>query len=111
MKLQSIIFLVLIAMAISCKEDDVIQDPIYEFISFKEDGPVNLNEFDNSTQGYPVVLQLWAFQPYTENLTVQYTVTGSNAQEGVDFTVTPAGNITLNSGKLTSDTIWLKTID
>ena len=80
-------------------------------MSFKEEGPVSLNEFDNSTQGYPVVIQLWAFNPYSENLTVQYAVTGSNAQAGVDFTVIPENSVLLKSGKLTSDTIWVKTID
>ncbi|HMJ70273.1 MAG TPA: hypothetical protein VK508_15320 [Cyclobacteriaceae bacterium] len=111
MKIESKIFLILLAVAISCKEDDAIQDPIYEFISFKEEGPVNVNELANSSEGYPVVIQLWAFEPYNENITLQYTVTGSNATAGVDFTVTPAGSITLSAGKLTSDTIWIKTID
>ena len=111
MKIVSKIFLLLLAVAFSCKEDDAIQDPVYEFVSFKEEEPVNINEFDNSTEGYPVVIQLWAFEPYSDNLTVQYTVTGNNAQAGVDFTLTPANTITLNAGKLTSDTIWVKTID
>lgn len=112
MKIQSAIFLALFAIVVACKDDDEnIQDPVYEFVSFKDEGPVNLNELNNSTEAYPVVIQLWAFQPYSENLTVQYTVAGSNAEEGVDFTVTPASSITITSGKLTSDTIWVKTID
>jgi hypothetical protein len=111
MKIELKIFFLLFAVAISCKEDDAIQDPIYEFVSFKDEGPVSINELANSTDGYPVVIQLWAFEPYNENITVQYTVTGSNAAAGVDFTVTPANSITLNAGKLTSDTIWVKTID
>jgi hypothetical protein len=103
--------MILFAVAISCKEDEKIQDPVFEFVSFKEAGPVNLNEANNSADAYPVVVQLWAFQPYTENLTVQYTVTGNNAEEGVDFTVDPASSITLKGGSLTSDTIWVTTIN
>ncbi len=111
MKIQAILVLIIFALLISCKDDDTIQDPIYEFVSFKDEGPVNMNELTNSTEGYPVVLQLWAFQPYSEDLTIQYSVTGSNAESGVDFTVTPANSIALKAGKLTSDTIWVKTID
>ena len=111
MKIESKIFLILLAMVISCKEDDAIKDPIYEFVSFKEEGPVNVNEFANSTEGYPVVIQLWAFEPYKDDITLQYTVSGTNADAGVDFTVTPANTITLKAGKLTSDTIWVNTID
>lgn len=103
--------MVLLVMSIACSEDDKIEDPIFEFISFKEAESVNVNELTNSTEGYPVVLQLWAFQPYAENITLQYAVTGTNAQMGVDFTVTPANSVTLSAGKLTSDTIWVKTID
>jgi hypothetical protein len=111
MKIESILFLILLATAISCKEDDKIVDPVYEFISFKDESPVNINELANSTEAYPVVIQLWAFQPYSDDITLQYTVTGNNAQPGVDFTVTPATSITLPAGRLTSDTIWVKTID
>lgn len=111
MKIQSTIFLILFALVVACDEDATIQDPVYEFAAFKEAGPVNLNELNNSTEAYPVVIQLFAFQPYSEDLTFQYTATGNNTAEGTDFTVTPAGSITLKAGKLTSDTIWVKTID
>jgi hypothetical protein len=56
-------------------------------------------------------VQLWAFDPYTQDVTVNLGVAAINAQSGVDFTVTPSDVVKIKAGSLTSDTIWVKTIN
>jgi hypothetical protein len=111
MKTRTILFTALLCAAVSCEKEKVITDPVYEFVSFKGDETVSLNEFDNSIEGYPVVIQLWAFKPYSEDIDVTLEVTGSNTEEDVDFTVTPDQMVTIPAGSLTSDTLWIKTIN
>jgi hypothetical protein len=112
MKTKLILLISLLTIGfVSCDDEKKTVDPIYEFVSFNENPSVNLNELDNSTEGYPVVVQLWAFKPYKEDITVTLEVTASDATEGVDFTVSPGTTITIPKGKLVSDPIIVKTID
>jgi len=104
------IIMILAAGIFSCDDEETIQDPIYEFISFGGDEQVNLGEA-TSESGYPLVVQLWAFDPYQQDITVTLGVTATNAVQGVDFTVTPSDNVKVPAGRLTSDTIWVKTIN
>jgi hypothetical protein len=104
------IIMILAAGIFSCDDEDTIQDPIYEFISFGGEEEVTLGEA-TSEDGYPLVVQLWAFDPYQQDITVTLGVTATNAQQGVDFTVTPADNVKIPAGRLTSDTVWVKTIN
>lgn len=105
------IITILAAGIFSCESDEKIEDPIYEFVSFAGDESVNLGEASNSEEGYPLIVQLWSFDPAAQDITLSLEVTGSNAQKDVDFTVTPSDNVKIKAGKLTSDTIWIKTIN
>lgn len=112
MKTKLITAIMIIAAGVfSCDDDNTVQDTIYEFVSFAGDEQVNLGEASNSEDGYPLVVQLWAFDPYKEDITVTLGVAATNAQAGVDFTVTPSDNVKIPAGRLTSDTIWVKTIN
>jgi hypothetical protein len=112
MKTKIIFFTALLgATVISCEKEKVVSDPVYEFVSFKGEETVSLNEFDNSIEGYPVVVQLWAFKPYNEDINVTLEITGNNTAKDVDFTVTPDQEVTIPAGSLTSDTLWIKTIN
>jgi len=112
MKTKIIAIIATLAAGIfSCDSDETIEDPIYEFVSFAGDEAVNLGEASNSDDGYPLVVQLWSFDPAAQDITLTLEVTGSNAQKDVDFTVTPSDNVKVKAGKLTSDTIWVKTIN
>jgi hypothetical protein len=95
----------------SCDDDETVQDPVYEFISFGGDEQVNLGEATNNTEGYPLVLQLWAFEPYTQDITVTLGIAAINSKKDVDFTVTPDDVVKIPAGRLTSDTIWVNTIN
>lgn len=112
MKTKLITIITIIATGIfSCDNDENIEDPIYEFVSFAGGDAVNLGEATNSEEGYPLVVQLWSFDPAAQDITLTLEVTGSNAQKDVDFTVTPSDNVNIKAGKFTSDTIWIKTIN
>jgi hypothetical protein len=113
MKIKLIaILMVLIAGGIfSCDDDETVEDPVYEFVSFSGDELVDLGEAAYSEQGYPLVIQLWAFDPSTTDVSVSFDVTPTNAVRDVDFTLTPADNVTIQAGSLTSDTIWIKSIN
>jgi hypothetical protein len=106
------VWMAILAIGIlSCDDEKNIEDPIFEFVSFKDESPVNINELEYSTKAYPVVIQLWVFKPYAQDITLNLNVTGHNATEGVDFTVEPSDAVTIKAGSMTSDTIWVKTID
>ena len=112
MKTKIILLITLFSAGIfSCKDDEKVVDPIYEFVSFAGDETVNLGEAIHTEEGYPLVVQLWVFDPYKQDLTVNFEVTGNNVQKDVDFTVTPSDAITIKAGNLVSDTIWIKTIN
>ncbi len=102
--------MILAAGIFSCDDEETIQDPIYEFVSFAGDEQVSLGEA-TSEDGYPLVVQLWAFDPYQQDITVTLGVTATNAVQGEDFTVTPSDNVKIPAGRLTSDTVWIKTIN
>ena len=104
------IIMILAAGTFSCDDEETVQDPIYEFVSFAGDEEVNLGEA-TSEDGYPLVVQLWAFDPYQQDITVTLGVTATNAVQGEDFTVTPSDNVKIPAGRLTSDTVWIKTIN
>jgi len=103
--------MILAGVIFSCDDESTVQDPIYEFISFGGDEQVNLGEATNTNDGYPLIVQLWAFDPYQQDVTVTLGVTATNAQSGVDFSITPSDQVKIKAGKLTSDTIWVKTIN
>jgi hypothetical protein len=103
--------MILAGAIFSCDDEETVQDPIYEFISFGGDEQINLGEATNTDDGYPLIVQLWAFDPYQQDVTVTLGVTGTNAQAGVDFSITPSDQVKIKAGKLTSDTIWVKTIN
>jgi hypothetical protein len=112
MKTKLITAIMILAAGIfSCDDDETIQDPIYEFISFGGDAEVNLGEATNNDAGYPLVVQLWAFEPYTQDITVNLGIGAINAKKDEDFTVTPSDVVKIPAGRLTSDTIWVKTIN
>src|SRR5215510_382095 len=103
--------MILAGVIFSCDEDATVQDPIYEFISFGGDEEVNIGEATNSDDGYPLVVQLWAFDPKAQDITVTLGIGAINSKIGEDFTVTPSDVVKIKAGKLTSDTIWVKTIN
>lgn len=96
---------------ISCDDEARPRDEIYEFVAFKGQPVVNLNEQVNSAEPFPLVVELKAFEPYKEDIQVQYAITATNAAAGTDFTVSPAGSVTIRAGRLVSDTIFVQTID
>lgn len=103
--------LILVAGILSCSEEEKVSDPIYEFVSFIGNSPVNLNEYNNSEEAYPLVVQLWAFKPYAEDIDLTLEVTETSAEEGVDFSLSPSGVLKIRAGSLTSDTVWIQTVD
>lgn len=112
MKIKLITAMMILAAGIfSCDDDETVQDTIYEFMSFAGDEQVNLGEASDSDKGYPLVVQLWAFEPYTQDITITLGIAAINSQKDVDFTVTPSDNVKIKAGSLTSDTIWVKTIN
>ena len=112
MKTKLITAIMILAAGIfSCDDDEKAQDTIYEFISFAGDEQINLGEATDSDKGYPLVVQLWAFEPYTQDVTITLGIAEYNSEKDVDFTVTPSDNVKIKAGKLTSDTVWVKTIN
>ena len=103
--------MILAGAIFSCDDDETIQDPIYEFISFGGDEEVNIGEATDSDEGYPLVVQLWAFDPKAQDITVTLGIAAINSKKDEDFTVTPSDVVVIKAGKLTSDTIWVKTIN
>ena len=109
--MKKIFALVLLCIAIACKEDEMIKDDIAEYVSFSGSNFITIGEADDNIVGYPLTAQLWAFEPYNEDITLTFQVTGSNATSGVDYLVSPSTQITIKAGKLLSDTIWVKTVN
>src|SRR5690349_3311709 len=95
-----LIVTILCAGILSCDNEDSVQDPIYEFVSFAGNSTVNLNEFNNSEEAYPLTAQLLAFNPYNEDIELTLEITGNNAQENTDFIVTPDDVLKIRAGKL-----------
>jgi hypothetical protein len=52
-----------------------------------------------------------AFDPFAQDIDLTLEITGSNAQENIDFVVTPHDVVKIRAGKLVSDTVWIKTVD
>lgn len=111
MKTRLYTILILVGIITACEDDPKPVDPIHEFIAFKGSPTISLNEFSNSETAYPLVVELKAFTPYSEDIRVSYEIEASNAEVNEDFTVTPAGSVMIRAGKLVSDTIYIKTID
>src|SRR5688572_12856211 len=97
------LFILLCVAIVSCEEESKPTDPIFEFVAFKGPSAVNVNELANSENAYPLVVELKAFKPYSEDLDVSLEITGNNAEENVDFTVTPGELVKIRAGKLVSD--------
>lgn len=95
----------------ACEEETKPVDPIYEFIAFKGPSIINVNEFSNSEEGLPLVVELRAFKPYAEDIDVTLEITPSNAGVNVDFVVTPGTAVKIEAGSLVSEPIFVKTID
>lgn len=112
MKTKAILLVIILcAGAFSCDEENKVVDPIYEFIAFTGNSSVNLNEFENSGDPFPLTAKILAFKPYPEDIDLTLEITGTNVQDNVDFIVTPHDVIKIRAGKLVSDTIWIKTVD
>lgn len=110
MKATKLILILILAGILSCSDEEKVSDPIYEFVSFIGNTSVNLNEYAHSEEPYPVVVQLWAFEPYAEDIDLTLEVTG-NVTEGDDFSLSPSGTLKIRAGSLTSDTLWIQTVD
>jgi len=109
-----IIFLLIVLCTgtFSCDDDEnATVDPIYQFVAFAGESSVGLNEFDNSEEPFPLTAKLLAFDPYAQDIDLTLEITGSNAQENIDFVVTPHDVVKIRAGKLVSDTVWIKTVD
>jgi hypothetical protein len=112
MKTYPILFFVLATILFSCDDDDNhVVDPIHEFVAFRGTPVISVNENENSAVAYPVVVQLYAFEPYTEDIDLTLDITPNNTAENVDFIVTPSQSVKIKAGRLVSDTIFIKTID
>lgn len=102
---------VIAAIGFSCEDDPKPVDPVYEFVAFKGPTSVNVNEFVNSETPFPLVIELKAFSPYPEDITVTLEVTGHNADLNSDFLIDPGQAVIIPSGSFVSDTILVRTID
>jgi hypothetical protein len=103
-------FAILLTAALACQEDEKITDTVFEFVSFKGNETVTLNEAGSSEDGYPVVVQLWASKPYTIDIDLTLQTSPTNSVAGVDFVAIPQ-NLKIKAGKLVSDTLWIKTVN
>jgi len=92
----------------ACSDDDSVKDPIYEFISFKNE-TVTINENTGSVTPLPVVLNLLGYVP-DKAITVNLSVANNNVEEGVDYELS-AKTVVFQPGSLVSDTLFVKTID
>lgn len=108
--MKKLIVLLLCAVAFACGEDGKIIDPVFEFVSIKGNEAANLNESSNSEEGYPIVVQLWAAQPYSSDIDLTFQATGTNAASGTDFNLTST-TLKIRAGKLISDTLWITTVN
>ena len=70
-----------------------------------------MNELNNSETAVPVIVEIKSFSPAAEDINVTFEVTGNNAEENTDFTVTPAGSVKIPAGSFVSEPILIKTID
>lgn len=111
MKIKILYLMILACAMMACEDETKPVDPIYEFIAFKGPSTINVNEFTNSEQGVPIVVELRAFKPYPEDIDVTFEISESNAAENVDFVVTPSTSVKIEAGKLVSEPIYVKTID
>jgi hypothetical protein len=111
MKTKILSILLFAAVIISCDDENSVTDPIYEFVAFGGNSSVNLNEFQNSEEAYPLVAKLLAFDPHNEDIDLAIEISGTNATDNIDFTVTPHDVLKIRAGKLFSDTLWIKTVD
>ncbi|HET9486006.1 MAG TPA: hypothetical protein VFO54_01155 [Chryseosolibacter sp.] len=103
---------ILLALVIaSCEEETKPVDPIHEFIAFKGPASLNVNELTNSETAVPVEVEIKAFVPYSEDIHVTFEITGNNAVENTDFTVSPSGSVKIPAGSFVSEPILIKTID
>jgi hypothetical protein len=108
--MKKIVVILLCAVAFACDEDQKIVDPVFEFVSIRGNETANLNESSNSEEGYPIVVQLWASQPYANDIDLTFQATGTNATTGTDFNL-EATTLKIRAGELVSDTLWVTTID
>jgi hypothetical protein len=112
MKFYIKLFVLLFLVATACDDDETkVNDPIHEFVAFKGTPSVAVNEKSNSEEAFPLVIELRAFKPYPEDIEVTLDITGTNAEEGVDFTVTPGQSVIIPAGSFVSEPILIHTID
>jgi hypothetical protein len=110
-KISGLLIILSLACFLSCDDEKSITDPVYEFVAFSGDESVDLNEAGNSTDAHPAVIQLYVFEAFAQDVTVNFTVTPTNVVAGTDFTVTPSNSVTIKAGKFVSDTLWIKTVN
>ena len=104
-------FLIGLALSVlACEDDEKPIDLVYEFVSFKGPSIVNVNEFDNSGNAFPLIAEIKAFEPYPQDVDITLEITGNNAVQNTDFIVTPE-SVKIRAGSLVSDTIFIQTID
>src|SRR5690242_1846202 len=94
-----IAFIILLMAALACQEEEKIVDPVFEFVSLRGAESVNLGEADFSEEGYPLVVQLWAFKPHKVDIEVTFEITTTNAEENVDFILSPSGSFKIPAGQ------------
>lgn len=111
MKNRIFLTFALIAVMFACEDETKIVDPVYEFVAFKGASSVDVNELANSEEGYPLVVEIRAFDPYQEDIEVGLEITGNNATPGADFIVMPDQSVTIPAGSFVSDTIYIRTVD
>lgn len=97
-----------IASLLSCSDDDMIQDPVHEFISFENES-ITVNENAGDTEPAPITLHLLGYEP-GEDITVNLSVSNNNVEEGVDYTLS-SGSVRFKKGNFISDTLFVSTID
>ena len=114
-KYKYLAFLLLTFFVLSCSNDDDnnIKDEIFEFVFF-EQNEFNMNELINSEAGNEIELQLQMLaNTRNEDIVVSLSVTGINAEEGVDYEILSSTNeIIIPAGETTSEVGFkLKTVN
>ncbi|UNY97960.1 hypothetical protein MQE36_12795 [Zhouia spongiae] len=110
MKKNKLVYLLSIVCVLlqSCSDDDTVNDPVFEFISFQSE-TITVSENAASIESVPVTLRLYGYEP-KEAITVNLATINNNVEEGVDYSLS-GKSITFKPGSFISDTLFVSTID